>query len=94
MTKLELIKKISRRTGIERQEVLTVIESMMFNVKETVSNGETLYLRGFGSFGPKIKAKKTARNISNNTTIIIPEHVAPSFKPSKSFVSQVKESNK
>ena len=61
MTKLELIKQISRKTGIERQEVVTVVESMMLNIKETVSNGGTLYLRGFGSFGPKIKAKKTAR---------------------------------
>ena len=77
MTKLELIKKISQRTGIERQEVLTVLESMMLNIQNFVAEGETIYLRGFGSFGPKIRAQKTARNISNNTTIIIPEHVAP-----------------
>ena len=95
MTKLELVKKISQRTGIERQEVIAVIESMMLNVKEFVTEGETIYLRGFGSFGPKRKAEKTARNISNNTTIIIPEHMAPHFKPSKSFVKKVmQKSNK
>ena len=95
MTKLELVKKISQRTGIERQEVIAVLESMMINVKEFVASGETIYLRGFGSFGPKIRAKKTARNISNNTTIIIPEHTAPYFKPSKSFVKKVmQKSNK
>ena len=95
MTKLELIKKISRKTGIERREVATVLESMMLSVKGAVVEGETIYLRGFGSFGPKRKAQKTARNISNNTTIIVPEHVAPFFKPSKSFVNQVKkDSNK
>ncbi len=89
MTKLELVKKISQRTGIERQDVIAVIESMMINVKQFVAEGETIYLRGFGSFGPKRKAEKTARNISNNTTIIIPEHMAPHFKPSKSFVKKV-----
>ena len=96
MTKLELVKKISQRTGIERQDVIAVIESMMINVKQFVAEGETIYLRGFGSFGPKRKAEKTARNISNNTTIIIPEHMAPHFKPSKSFVKKVmqKKSNK
>ena len=93
MTKLELVKKISQRTGIERQDVIAVLESMMINVKEFVSEGDTIYLRGFGSFGPKRRAEKTARNISNNTTIIIPEHTAPCFKPSKSFVRKVKERN-
>ena len=95
MTKLELVKKISQRTGIERQDVLAVLESMMINVQDFVAGGETIYLRGFGSFGPKRRAKKTARNISNNTTIIIPEHTAPHFKPSKSFVKKVmQKSNK
>ena len=93
MTKLELVKKISQRTGIERQDVVAVIESMMINVKEFVAEGETVYLRGFGSFGPKRRAEKTARNISNNTTIIIPEHIAPYFKPSKSFVKKVMRKN-
>tara|TARA_B100000676_G_C17712831_1_gene647207 strand:+ start:108 stop:398 length:291 start_codon:yes stop_codon:yes gene_type:complete len=89
LTKLDLIKKISHKTGIERQDVTAVLESMMINVKDLVAEGETIYLRGFGSFGPKKRAKKTARNISNNTTIIIPEHFAPFFKPSKSFVKKV-----
>ena len=89
MTKLELVKKISQRTGIERQDVVAIVESMMINVKECVAEGETIYLRGFGSFGPKKRAEKKARNISNNTTIIIPEHNAPYFKPSKSFVKKV-----
>ena len=89
MTKLELIKDISRKTGIDRQEVSQVLESMMLNIKDNVAEGKTIYLRGFGSFGPKIKAKKLARNISNNTTIIIPEHVAPRFKPSRTFISKV-----
>ena len=93
MTKLELVKQISQRTGIERRDVLAVLESTMINVKDSVANGETIYLRGFGSFGPKRKAQKTARNISNNTTIIIPEHIAPSFKPSKSFVQKVMKIN-
>ena len=61
----------------------------MINVKDLVAEGETIYLRGFGSFGPKKRAKKTARNISNNTTIIIPEHFAPFFKPSKVLLKKL-----
>ncbi|MDB9246393.1 HU family DNA-binding protein [Odoribacter splanchnicus] len=52
--------------------------------------GKNVYLRGFGSFVVKKRAEKTARNISKNVTIKIPEHFIPSFKPSKSFVNDVK----
>ena len=56
-----------------------------------ITDGKNVYLRGFGSFVVKKRAEKTARNISKNVTIKIPEHFIPSFKPSKSFVNQVKD---
>ena len=80
--------EISRTTGIEKAAVQTTVEAFMEAIKGSVIDGKNVYLRGFGSFVVKKRAEKTARNISKNVTIKIPE---PSFKPSKSFVNQVKD---
>ncbi len=90
MTKADLVQKISASTGIDKQTVLTVIESLMVLIKETLHSGENVFLRGFGSFVLKKRAQKTARNISKNTTIIIPEHHIPTFKPCKAFNDMIK----
>ena len=90
MTKADIVNEISRSTGLEKAAVLTTIEKFMETVKETMGKGENVYLRGFGSFVLKTRKEKTARNISKNTTIIIPEHKIPSFKPSKVFLEEVR----
>ena len=90
MTKADIINEISKNTGIEKITVLKTIEALMETVKESLSKDKNVYLRGFGSFIVKKRAEKTARNITKNTTIIIPEHFIPAFKPSKTFVSKVK----
>lgn len=90
MTKAEIVNDISKKTGIDKATVLTTVEAFMSSVKDSIENGENVYLRGFGSFILKKRAKKTARNISKNTTIIIPEHNIPAFKPAKTFVNSVK----
>ena len=90
MTKAEIVNDISKKTGIDKATVLTTVEAFMSSVKGSIENGENVYLRGFGSFILKKRAKKTARNISKNTTIIIPEHKIPAFKPAKTFVNSVK----
>ena len=90
MTKAEIVNEISRNTGIEKVTVLKTVESLMETVKDSLVDGKNVYLRGFGSFVVKKRAEKTARNISKNTTIIIPAHNIPSFKPAKTFVSEVK----
>lgn len=89
MTKQELVKKISEKTGCCHSEVLNIVESFMETVKGSLADGENVYLRGFGTFMLKHHADKTARNISKNTSIIIPAHDAPAFRPSKDFVSSV-----
>ena len=89
MTKAEIVNDISKKTGIDKATVLTTVEAFMSSVKGSIENGENVYLRGFGSFILKKRAKKTARNISKNTTIIIPEHNIPAFKPAKTFVNSV-----
>jgi DNA-binding protein HU-beta len=91
MTKLEIVKEISQNTGIEKVIVEKAVEAFMETVKGSMAEGSNVYLRGFGSFIVKNRAAKTARNISKNTTIIIPAHVIPSFKPAKEFVAQVKD---
>jgi DNA-binding protein HU-beta len=90
MTKADLIAKISEETGLERNEVSRAVESMMEFIKSSLTNGQNVYLRGFGSFVVRERRQKTGRNISKNTTIIIPAHNIPSFKPAKVFVEQVK----
>lgn len=90
MTKQEIVNEISRKTGIEKTTVMTTVEALMENIKGSMIKGNNVYLRGFGTFEIVKRAKKTARNISKNTTLIIPEHNIPKFKPSKEFVKKVK----
>jgi len=90
MTKADIVAGIADETGLERTEALRAVEAFMNAIKVSLANGQNVYLRGFGSFIVKERAQKTGRNISENTTIIIPAHNIPSFKPSKTFVEEVK----
>ena len=91
MTKADIVNEITKNTGIDKATVLATLEAFMDTVKASLSNEENVYLRGFGSFIIKKRAQKTARNISRNTTIIIPEHNIPAFKPAKTFTIAVKK---
>ena len=90
MTKSEVVNEISKKTGVDKAEALKCVEAFMEVVKESLTNEENVYLRGFGSFIIKKRATKVARNISKNTTITIPEHNIPAFKPAKSFIAKIK----
>jgi len=94
VTKAEVIAEITEKTGIEKADVTATVEAFFNVVKESLAEGENIYVRGFGSFVNKKRAKKIARNISKNTAIIIDEHYIPSFKPSRVFVEKVKTSDK
>ena len=85
MTKADIVRQVSENTGIDKKEVGAVIESFMENVRESLCKNKNVYLRGFGSFIVKQRASKVARNISKQTTVVIPAHSIPSFKPSKIF---------
>ncbi|EIY66450.1 DNA-binding protein HU [Bacteroides ovatus CL03T12C18] len=91
MTKADIVTQIAQRTGMEKTIVMTVVEAFMENVKEAMIGGNEVFLRGFGSFIIKQRAEKVARNISKNTTIVIPAHSIPAFKPAKAFLNAVKE---
>ena len=90
MTKADIVTEIAKRTGVEKVQIQAIVETFMDEIKDSLGRGENVYLRGFGSFIIKTRAEKVARNISKNTTITIPEHNIPAFKPAKSFVAKVK----
>ena len=90
MTKAEIVKEVSKSTGIEAATVGAVVEGFMATVKDSLSKENNVYLRGFGTFEVKTRAQKTARNITKNTTLVIPAHKVPTFKPCPDFKNQVK----
>lgn len=90
MTKADIVQEISHRTGIDKTEVLTTVEAFMGSIKKSIVKGENVYLRGFGSFIVKKRAKKLGRNILANTTVEIPAHYIPAFKPAQEFMDDVK----
>ena len=92
MTKAEIVAKISDKTGVEKKEVLAIVEAFMSVTKTTMCEGKNIYLRGFGTLFIKKRAKKPGRIISRNTTIMIPAHNIPAFKPAKSFANKLKKS--
>ncbi|HSN61710.1 MAG TPA: HU family DNA-binding protein [Ferruginibacter sp.] len=92
MRKADLISRISDKTGIPKVDVLVTLETMFKEIKSTLSNGENLYIRGFGSFIIKKRAAKIGRNIKKNVAVAIPEHFIPAFKPAKEFVQDIKTS--
>ncbi|MBR5807169.1 MAG: integration host factor subunit beta [Alistipes sp.] len=90
MTKADIVSEIAKKTGVEKNQIQTIVEAFMDEVKISLEKEENVYLRGFGSFIIKKRAEKVARNISKNTTITIPAHNIPAFKPAKSFASKIK----
>ena len=91
MTKAEIVNEVAKSTGIEKNQVLAVVEAFMETVKDSLSQGDPVYLRGFGSFIIKHRAQKAARNITKHTTLTIPAHDIPAFKPAKVFIAAVKK---
>ena len=91
MTKAELVNQIALETGYDKTTILNVVEAAMADIKKSVAAGENVYLRGFGSFITKVRAEKVARNITKNTSIVVPEHKIPSFKPGREFTAEVRK---
>jgi DNA-binding protein HU-beta len=94
VTKADIINEIAEKTGVDKADVTASVEAFFSVVKNSMSNGNNIYIRGFGSFINKKRKKKIARNISRNTALVIDEHYVPAFKPAKIFVSKIKNSEK
>src|ERR1044072_1347482 len=91
MTKAEIINRIAEKTGVPKVDVLVTMEAFFKEVKTSLEEGEAVHVRGFGSFMLKRRAAKTARNIRQNTSVQIPEHTIPAFKPSVEFMELVRD---
>jgi DNA-binding protein HU-beta len=91
MTKADIVNKVAKSTGVEKITVQKTVDAFMESIESALAKNENVYLRGFGSFIVKKRAQKTARNITKNTTLVIPEHFIPAFKPAKVFLSEVKK---
>jgi DNA-binding protein HU-beta len=94
MTKADIVNKVAKSTGVEKITVQKTVDAFTESIKSALAKNENVYLRGFGSFIVKKRAQKTARNISKNTTLIIPAHFIPAFKPAKVFLTEVKKAVK
>lgn len=94
MRKADLVSKIAENTGVAKVDVLVTVEALFKEIRESLTNGENVYVRGFGSFVVKRRAQKVGRNIQQNTSVVIPEHYIPSFRPSKTFTDKVKRNVK
>ncbi len=94
MTKADIVNEISEKTGIEKIVVQTTVEAFMKSIRTSMTDGKNVYLRGFGTFVVKKRAEKVGRNISKNTTVVIPAHFIPAFKPAKTFADRVKRNVK
>ena len=94
MTKADIINEIAEKTGVDKADVTASVEAFFSVIKSSMTNGNNIYIRGFGSFINKKRKKKIARNISRNTALVIEEHFVPSFKPAKIFVNKIKNSDK
>ena len=94
MTRADIVSEISNNIGVDKNTVLKTVEAFMESIKKSMVNNRNVYLRGFGSFIVKQRAQKKARNITKNTTVIIPAHKAPTFKPYQNFVDKVKKNVK
>jgi len=91
MRKAELVSAIAEKTGVPKVDVLVTLESFFTEVKDTLADGENVYIRGFGSFIVKKRAEKIGRHIKKNKAIVIPEHYIPAFKPAKIFMDMVRD---
>ena len=94
MTKADIINDIAEKTGIEKIAVQASVEAFMKSIRNAMVEGKNVYLRGFGTFVVKKRAEKIGRNISKNTTVVIPAHYIPAFKPAKTFSERVKKNVK
>ena len=92
MTKLEICTEIGKKTGLKTSEVEPIMEALMHTIKSTMCEGKNIYLRGFGTFYIKRKARKPARIITRGEQIIVPAHNYPGFKPAPVFKNKLKKS--
>ena len=91
MTKAELISEVALATGYDKATVSVITEALMKGVKENMGKGKEVYLRQFGSFTLRARKEKVARNITKRTSVYVPAHCVPVFKPGAEFKEAVEK---
>ena len=80
ITKQALIQEIAKSTGFVRNDIKTVIEQFLDLLGEKLIEGNTIEIRGFGTFACKPRKARPARNPRTGETVLIEERLVPSFK--------------
>ena len=83
MTKQDLIKELAVSERLTLTTATKAVEGVVRIVKESLSKGENITLRGFGTLEVVDCAEKRARNLSTGESIVVPAHKKVKFKPSK-----------
>ena len=91
MTKADLVTEIALQTGVDKLTIHTILDAAMIGIKKSVANDEAVFLRGFGTFNNKLRAEKLARNISKNTSVLVPAHKVVTFKASPDFTNELQK---
>ena len=89
MTKLEIVNEVSKKTGLTKVETELVLEAVINSIKKSLSRGEKVDIRGFGTFLIKIRESRIARNPATNELIKLDRRYLPYFKVSKLFKNYV-----
>ncbi|MDZ4120936.1 MAG: HU family DNA-binding protein [Candidatus Cloacimonadaceae bacterium] len=91
MTKADLVKIISENTGIIRKDVAVVVDSLLQSIKDSLTAGNHIEIRGFGTYKLKTRKSRVGRNPKTDEKVPVPERTVPTFKFSREFKLSVVE---
>ncbi|MCL1826778.1 MAG: integration host factor subunit beta [Candidatus Cloacimonetes bacterium] len=85
MTKANIVREITKETGMKAKDVATVVNIFLETVKTKMKSGQHIEIRHFGTFKLKVRKGRVGRNPKTNDAVKVPERVVPSFKFSREF---------
>ena len=83
MTKNDLVKELAVSEKLTLTTATKAVDGAIRIIKENLSKGEDLFLRGFGTLAVVDCAERTARNPGTGESVLVPAHKSVKFKPSK-----------
>lgn len=90
MTKQELAFNLAERSSLNRSQAVDAIETLMDIMSDTFANGQSIFLRGFGTFKVLQRRPKLARNITLGTAVNVPARKVVKFIPCNELKNRVK----
>lgn len=89
MNKAELVSKVAESTNQSKALTRDILEKFLDAVGDTLSAGNNIEIRGFGSFKVKKRKAQVARNPRTGEKVNIPSRFVPAFKPSRNLLKKV-----